>query len=108
MAVSIAQSSRLQFAELLLSEGVEFWDTLVLPSTTARADDIVHPVQDGDRIDLIAQRYYQDPVLWWVIAWANDLEIIPTDLKEGQLLLIPSKNFVQNRLIAFARTGRIG
>jgi hypothetical protein len=103
MAVAIPQSSRLQFADLLLLEGVEFWDTLVLPDATPRPDDIVHKVEEGDRIDLIAQQYYQDPILWWVIAWANNLEIIPTDLKDGDNLLIPSKNFVQNRLIGFAR-----
>jgi hypothetical protein len=103
MTISVSSSSRLQFAELLLSEGVEFWDTLVLPNTTVRVDDIVHKVESGDRIDIIAQRYYQDPVLWWVIAWANDLEILPTDLKEGEDILIPSKNFVQTQLIASAR-----
>jgi len=103
MAVEVKNSSRLLFADFLTDEGVEFWDTLVLPDVRTRPDDIQYVVSNGDRVDLIANRFYQDPGLWWVVAWANNLEIIPTDLKEGDQLRIPSIDFVENELLRRVR-----
>jgi len=99
MTVEVKNNSRLQFADLLIVDDVEFWDTLALPDVTTRDDDIQHIVTQGDRIDLLANRYYQDPGFWWVIAWANGLDILPTDMKENMQLRIPSQNFVNNELI---------
>lgn len=105
MSVDVRNTSRLSFADLLVIDGVEFWDTLVLPDSTPQQDDTTHVVSSSDRIDLLADRYYQDARLWWVIAWANDLDILPTDMKENAQLRIPSKNYVQNTLLkkAFRR-----
>lgn len=99
MAVDLRSSSRLQFADLLIVDGVEFWDTLALPDAVPQPDDIQHVVASSDRIDLLAYRYYQDPGLWWVIAWANSLDILPTDMKENMQLRIPSNDYVVNELI---------
>ena len=98
MSVRISNSSRLQFADLFSVDGVEYWDTLVLPDAIPQQDDIQYPVVSSDRIDLLANKFYQDPGLWWVIAWANDLEILPTDMKQNMQIRIPSKNFVNNLL----------
>jgi len=105
MSINIKNGSRLHYADLFIVDGVEFWDTLVLPDLTVRDDDVIHVVIQGDRIDLLANRYYQDPGLWWVIAWANNLEILPTDLKENMTLKIPSSNFVSNQLSRSAVRG---
>ena len=35
-------------------------------------DQFVYP-QDGDRLDNLAYKYYNDASLWWVIAQANEL-----------------------------------
>jgi len=94
MPVDIRSVSRLKFADLLVVDDVEFWDTLVLPDTTTRPDDTIHVVSQFDRIDLLADRYYQDAGLWWVIAWANGLDILPTDMKENMQLRIPSRVYV--------------
>lgn len=103
MGVELENNSRLLFADLLLLDGVEFWDTLVLPDASPRDDDIEHVVSSTDRIDLLASRYYQEPRLWWVIAWANNLEILPTDLKENAKIRIPAKNFIENEFLRKAR-----
>lgn len=105
MTVNIRNTSRLAFADLRTLDGVEFWDTLVLPDATPRQDDTTHVVSSNDRIDLLADRYYQDARLWWVIAWANNLDILPTDMKENAKLRIPSKSYVINTLLkkAFKR-----
>jgi len=103
MAIDVNRSSRLLFGELLTVNGVDFWDTVVLPLTAPRGDDLTYRVKGNDRIDLLAQRFYQNPVLWWVIAWANNMEILPTDLKEGADIRIPSLNFVENQLLKSVR-----
>lgn len=51
---------------------------------------MVHQVVQGDRLDLIANRYYKDPELFWRICDAN-LAMWPEDLasKPGKRILIP-------------------
>src|SRR3990172_10518496 len=103
MTVNVRNKSRLLFSDLLIVDDVEFWDICVLPDAKPRQDDIQHVVSSRDRIDLIAQRYYQDPGLWWVIAWANNLECLPTDLKENAQIRIPSAAFVSTELLRKAK-----
>ena len=46
-------------------------------------DLFVYPIE-GDRLENMAQRYYEDASLWWVIAEANDL-------RDGRFALDPTK-----------------
>jgi len=92
MGVRIGTSSRLQLGNLIDYAGVEFWDLLVLPPIPEREDDIEYTVKGGDRIDLIAYRQYGDPSLWFVIAVANDLELLPVHLNVGDTIRIPAKS----------------
>jgi nucleoid-associated protein YgaU len=48
----------------------------------------IHLVQQGDRLDLLAQEYYKKPVLWRHIAEYNEIDN-PRNLVPGQHLLIP-------------------
>jgi hypothetical protein len=52
-----------------------------------------HVWKYGDRYYNLAQAYYQDPQLWWIIAWYNGY---PTEanVKVGDVLEIPL-NFEQ-------------
>lgn len=99
MSIEIKKASRLAFAGLLIVDGVEFWDTLTLPDSVPRPDDIQYIVKAGDRIDLLADLFYQDSAMWWVLAWANNLEILPTDLKENMQIRVPSREFVIEEMI---------
>ena len=99
MPTSVLQSSRLQFGDLLSYRGTEVWDTLDLPDIPVQTDDLQYMVQSADRIDRLAYRFYGDPILWWVIAAANDMEILPTDLYSGQILRIPSPGYVLQQLL---------
>ena len=98
MAITVTEHSRLLFARLLEAGGVTFWDTLELPELPEQSDDISYQVLQTDRIDLLANRFYGDPILWWVIAAANDMEILPTDLNAGDIIRIPSARFVLQEL----------
>jgi nucleoid-associated protein YgaU len=42
-----------------------------------------HVVKQGDRLDLIAARYYGDPLLYWVVCDANGA-IRPDELVEEE------------------------
>jgi hypothetical protein len=102
MSVRVPTRSRLRFADLGTLDGIEFWDLLDLPEIPDQPDDISYQVQGGDRMDRLAARFYGDPVLWWVLAVANEIEIIPTELQEGDFLRIPSPRYVTQELFKSA------
>ena len=43
----------------------------------------------GDRMDLLAFRFFGDPTLWWVIADANPEVFYPDALIMGSIVRIP-------------------
>ena len=49
---------------------------------------IEHVYTNSDKLSKLAQKYYRDPKLWWVIAWFNQK---PTDshCKVGDIIEIP-------------------
>jgi len=96
--VKIAKNSRLLFSALLSVDGIEFWDLNSLPPVPVRDDEIQYTVTFTDRIDLLAYKFYGDPVLWWVLALANSMEILPTDLKPGSVIRVPSSVFITEML----------
>jgi hypothetical protein len=98
MSVNITTTSRLNFAELKSIDGIEFWDVLDLPEYEPQPGDILYTTQDGDRFDLLAQQYYQDPVLMWVIWWANGIELPDPMTYPNISLIIPDPNYVKTKL----------
>ena len=71
--------------------GTRYYKPTIVPNVPIKDSDIfVYPVY-GDRFDMIAQRYYNDSTLWWIIAKANELskgQISPDPLKK---LRIPTE-----------------
>ena len=68
--------------------GVRVYTTTYYPEIPiSDSDRFVRPV-DGDRIDLLANRYYGDSTLWWVIAKANGIKG-RTAVSTEELLRIP-------------------
>ena len=65
--------------------GTRYYKPTVVPNVPIKDSDIfVYPIY-GDRFETIAQRYYNDSTLWWIIAKANELsrgEISPDPLKK--------------------------
>jgi len=51
---------------------------------------ISHQWKLGDRIDILAARYYGDEQLWWVIMDANPRYLSSLDIKIGDVLAIPT------------------
>ena len=64
--------------------GTRYYKPTVVPNVPIKDSDIfVYPIY-GDRFDTIAQRYYNDSSLWWIIAKANELS-------KGQISADPLK-----------------
>ena len=54
--------------------GVEVYRTTYYPEITiSDADIFIYPVE-GERLDTLANRFYGDTTLWWVIAKANGIK----------------------------------
>lgn len=53
------------------------------------SDSIKHTWIEGDRLDLLASRYYEDPRLWWFILDANPRYMEEHEIENGDTLLIP-------------------
>lgn len=98
MPININSKSRLRFKEFLSINGVEFWELDALPTVPKSPEDLYYSVKDGDRIDLLAANFYGDSNLWWVIAVANDIDIIPTGLQVASTIRIPSPLYVRQQL----------
>tara|TARA_B100000161_G_C33287523_1_gene297064 strand:+ start:251 stop:529 length:279 start_codon:yes stop_codon:yes gene_type:complete len=64
--------------------GVRYYKPTIVQNIPLQdSDRFIFPF-DGDRLDIIAQRYYGDSNLWWIIAKANEIS-------DGQIGLDPEK-----------------
>jgi hypothetical protein len=52
--------------------GKQMYETVRYPDIPKTFDDIYVYTTIGDRFDILAQQYYGDSSLWWVISIAND------------------------------------
>ena len=53
------------------TEGKRFYDAKIYPEIPRSNNDLYVITAFGDRYDLLANRYYKNPSLWWVISSAN-------------------------------------
>jgi len=71
--------------------GNRFYSTSFYPTIPLSSNDIYVITDDRDRYDLLANQYYNDSSLWWIIASANPL-ISPTSIfpPVGSQIRIPT------------------
>ena len=71
--------------------GAEFYTTNFYPQIPLNSNDIYVITDFGDRLDLLANQFYNDPTLYWVIASANpdEIELDSLSVKGGIQLRIP-------------------
>ena len=53
------------------NNGAKFYSTTFYPKVPLSENDIYVLTNKGDRLDLLAQQFYGDPNLWWIISSAN-------------------------------------
>lgn len=56
---------------LSTTQGVKYYKAKKYPPIPPQESDIYVVTVQGDRLDLLANTYYKDPSLWWVISVAN-------------------------------------
>ena len=64
------------------NSGKRYYKSTIFPTIPLADDDIYIYSRDGDRLDLLANSYYGDSTLWWIIAQANQIG-------KGSLFIIP-------------------
>tara|TARA_Y100000385_G_C12858609_1_gene536211 strand:- start:362 stop:673 length:312 start_codon:yes stop_codon:yes gene_type:complete len=59
------------FSNSTIKPGKRFYGVTKYPEIPLSVSDIYVITQKGDRYDLLANQYYKDKSLWWVISIAN-------------------------------------
>jgi len=64
--------------------GTQYYKDVTYPEIPSNENDIWVETEFGDRLDLLANQFYQDVTLYWVIAIAN-----PDKVNMGSLFITP-------------------
>lgn len=72
-----------------LNDGRQVLRPKIYPNIPKKDTDIYIATQGGDRLDTLANQFYEDPSLWWIIATANNIHDAPFNLPDGTILRIP-------------------
>ncbi len=70
--------------------GKRYYQSTIYPKIKATDNDLYIISEDGDRLDLLANKYYNDKNLWWVIAVANNINDGTFYVEAGRQLRVPS------------------
>jgi len=72
------------------SEGINYIVNPLFPEIPETEDDLYIITTGGDRYDSLAQQFYSDYRLWWIIASANNSIKSSMFVKPGIQLRIPA------------------
>ena len=79
-----------QPAKLDIANKRRYYDTLIDPVIEKKDDDIYVITSFGERLDLLAWKYYSNVDLWWIIAAANpELRKDSLYLEVGSQIRVP-------------------
>mgnify|MGYP003145331136 FL=1 len=78
--------NRYEFSNVDKDQKYETFRGPVIPNSR---NDLYTFSREGDRLDLLAQQFYNDPRQWWVIAEANNLGKGSFAIPPGLQLRIP-------------------
>ena len=70
--------------------GRTYLSSTIYPRIKPSDNDMYIISQAGDRLDLLANKYYNEPSLWWVISVANNINDASFYVQEGIQLRIPN------------------
>lgn len=89
----IFAQSRYATADLVFATDAAGHPRQVVPFPAPRVGSFSatrHIIREGERLDHLASRYYDDPEMWWVIADANPEIFYPENIPAGTVVRIPS------------------
>lgn len=76
--------------ELVTTDNVRYKINTIYPEVPLSEDDFYVISTGGDRYDTLAQQFYSDHTLWWIIASANNSERASLIVEPGVQLRIPA------------------
>ena len=85
-------ASRLRTLPVRILNRKRTYRALKYPEIPLSINDLYVITNDGDRLDLLANQFYQDVDMWWIIATANP-GVVKRDtfnLKPGLQIRIPT------------------
>ena len=93
-------ASRLRTLPIRTLNRKRTYRALKYPEIPLSIDDLYIITNDGDRLDLLANQFYKDVDLWWIIATANP-NVVRRDsfnLRSGLEIRIPANKdeIIQN------------
>jgi len=68
----------------------QYLESTIYPIIKASDTDLYIISEKGDRLDLLANKYYGDQTQWWIIATANNINDATFYVQPGIQLRIPS------------------
>ena len=71
-------------------------NTVIIPAPPLASSDIYIEITSPERLDLLANQFYADASLWWVIASTNGLGKGTLFTPEGITIRIPSIDNIQD------------
>jgi len=83
--------SRYTNSEKLQTKGSkkQYLESTIYPIVKPSDTDLYIISEKGDRLDLLANKYYGDQTMWWIIATANNINDATFYVKPGIQLRIP-------------------
>jgi hypothetical protein len=81
-----------------LDTGKTVLEMKIFPTIPKRDDDIYIITQETDRLDTLANQFYNDPSMWWVISHANSLNSADIGVEPGMQLRIPKNIYTVTEL----------
>jgi nucleoid-associated protein YgaU len=83
--------SRYTNSEKLQTNGSkkQYLESTIYPIVKASDTDLYIISEKGDRLDLLANKYYGDQTMWWIIATANNINNATFYVEPGIQLRIP-------------------
>ena len=72
-----------------LTDGRRVLRSKIYPNIPKRDNDIHVVTQQGDRLDSLANQFYDDASLWWIIATANNIHDSGFSVAPGTILRVP-------------------
>jgi len=82
--------NRYQDIPLTIVDKKQTYQTTKYPEVPLTDNDIYVYITQGDRFDILANQYYGDQSLWWIISIANTAVAgtsLPSDLPQDSLVI---------------------
>lgn len=95
-SVEVSAHSHLIFSKLKQYNEVVFWERPELPDIPTSDLDVIKILNIADRVDNMSSAIYGDPVLWWILALANNIRLQPLQMNPGYQFRLPDTSVVNS------------